>query len=250
MNKKKTATNKRLKTDSSKKVEQKVSAPKKTSKKKETQEMDFSEVNSAGISPRSKIFTKKYLYTFAIVLAVIGLLFAASRYWVIAWVDNKPVTKFALFALLEKRDNGKTAEELIVESLLTSEGNKKRQVVSEEEVSAEIKKIEDQQGGAAQLDQILSIRGLNRDDFMKLVKQQLLIQKLFGEGVNISEEDIDKYIKDNEDTLTPEVLGAPESSEAAKLRDGIKEQLKWGKVNENYNNWLKEVLNSARVMRN
>lgn len=248
--KKKPTTNRNAKVNSLKKVEQKISSPGKSPKKKVAEEINFSGIGSGEKAPKSKIFTRKYLYVSAIILAVIGLLFAASRFWVIAWVDNKPVTKFALFALLEKRDNGKTTEELIVESLLASEGSKKRQVVNEEEVLTEIKKIEDQQGGAQQLDQILSIRGLNKDDFKKLVKQQLLIQKLFGEGISITEEDIDKYIKDNEDTLTPEVLGAPESSEAAKLREGIKEQLKWGKVNENYNKWLQENLNGSRVIRN
>lgn len=240
----------RKKKTASKKTELKVSAPKKNTRKKTSEEAEFSDISSVDQFPKTRIITRKYLYTVVIVLAVIGVLFTASRFWVIAWVDNKPVTKFELYSVLEKRDAGKTSEELIVNALLKSEGAKQRQSVTEAEVEAEIKKIEDNQGGAQQLEQILSIRGLTREDFRKLVTQQLLIQKLFGKDITVSDEDVEKYIETEKASLDPQVLASPESSEAARMREGIKEQLKWNKVNENYNNWLKENLNSARVSRN
>lgn len=233
-----------------KKTELKVAAPRKTSRSKEIVETEASVFDSGDGTPKKRIITRKYLYAVVVVLAVIGVLFTASRFWVIAWVDNKPVTKFELYSVLESRDNGKTSEELIVNALLKSEGAKQRQSVGEAEIEEEIKKIESNQGGAAQLDQILSIRGLTRDDFRKLVSQQLLIQKLFGQGVNITDEDVTKFIESEKDSLDPQALANPESSEAAKMRDGIKEQLKWSKVNENYNNWLKDNLNGSRVSRN
>lgn len=222
----------------SRKTELKVVLPKKTTRKRENSE-----------SPRSKIFTKKYLYAVLIVLAVIGVLFTVSRFWIVAWVDNKPITRFELYSLLEKRDEGKTAEELIVERLLLSEGQKQKQAVSKAETEAEIKKIEEQQGGAAQLDQILSMQKLSREDFRKLVELQLLKQKLFSNGVNITKDDVEKYIEDNKASLPANILNNPESSEAAKLRDSAKEQLKQLKVNENFNNWLNENLKGSRVIR-
>lgn len=233
-----------------KKAELKVSVPKKNTRKKASENAEFSEINSVEQSPKTRIITRKYLYSVVIVLAVIGVLFTASRFWIIAWVDNKPVTKFELYSVLEKRDAGKTSEELIVNALLKSEGAKQRQSVSDAEVETEIKKIEDNQGGAESLDQILSIRGLTREDFRKLVTQQLLIQKLFGKDVAVSDEDVEKYIETEKASLDPQVLATPESSEAARMREGIKEQLKWNKVNENYNNWLKENLDGGRVSRN
>lgn len=232
----------------SKKSELKVTVPKKTIRKK-TSEKAFSEFEQSGSSLKTKIITKKYLYAALVVLALIGLLFAASRFWIVAWVDNKPITKFELYSLLEKRDEGKTAEELIVQRLLLSEGQKQKQAVSASETETEIKKIEDQQGGPEQLNQILSIQRLSREDFKKLVELQLLKQKLFSGNVNISEEDVNKYIEENKQSLPANVLNNPESSEAAQLRDGVKEQLKQLKVNENFNTWLEESLKSSRVIR-
>lgn len=229
-------------------ITQKVSAPKKTTRKKETTEMNVSEMDSReSTSPKSRIITRKYLYAVAGVVVLIGLLFIASRFWVIAWVDNKPVTKFELYSLLEKRDEGKTSQELINEKLLESEGQKQRQSVSEDEVQAEIKKVEDQQGGAEQLKQVLAANGTTYEDFEKLVKRQLLIQKLFGGGINITDADVDKYIADNKEMMPPTVMNNPESSEAAKLKENVKEQLKWGKISENYQKWTQENLNSSRV---
>jgi len=236
------------KTTARTKVEQKVSAPKKVTRKK-VSESNFSEVESTDSSPKSKMITKKYLYAVAGVLAIIGVLFAGSRLWVVAWVDNKPITKFELYSLMEKRDEGKTAEELIVQKLLKSEGEKQKQGVTNEEIEAEIKKVEEQQGGAAQLDQILQVNRTSREDFRKLVELQLVKQKLFGASVNISDDDVAKYIEENKDSLPPEVLANPESSEAAKLKDSAKEQLKQMKVNENFNKWLEETLKSSRVSR-
>ncbi len=233
----------------SRKVEQKVSAPKKITRKKTDSEMNFSDVDTSESSSRTRVISKKYLYAVAIVLALIGLLFAASRFWVVAWVDNKPITKFELYSLLEKRDEGKTTEELIVQKLLKSEGDKQRQVVSEAEIEAEIKKVEEQQGGAAQLDQILQVNRTSREDFRKLVELQLIKQKLFGQGVDITDADVDKYIEENKDSLPPGVLDNPESSEAAKLRESAKEQLKQMKINENFNKWLEETMQSKRVSR-
>lgn len=230
-----------------KKAELKVSAPKKSSRK--TAEKEISDFEVSQSAPKTKIITKKYIYAVLIILAAIGLLFTASRYWIIAWVDNKPISKFELYALMEKRDEGKTAEELIVQRLLLSEGQKQKQAVSAAETEAEIKKIEEQQGGAEQLDQILSIQRLSREDFKKLVELQLLKQKLFSNGVNITDEDVNKYIDENKESLPANVLNNPESSEAAQLKDNVKEQLKQLKVNDNFNTWLEESLKGSRVIR-
>lgn len=235
-------------------VEQRVSTssriakPKRVTRKK-TVESNFSDFDNDDSAPKSRVISKKYLYAVAIILALIGLLFAASRMWVVAWVDNKPITKWELYSLLEKRDEGKTAEELIVQSLLRSEGDKQRQNVSEAEIEAEIKKVEEQQGGAAQLDQILQVNRTTREDFRKLVELQLIKQKLFGQDVNITDEDVNKYIEENKDSLPPGVMDNPESSEAARLRESAKEQLKQMKINENFNKWLEETMNSSRVSR-
>lgn len=237
------------KATTSKRADQKVTAPKKSSRKKETTQSTISESATSSESRTPKILTRKYLYAIVVILAFIGVLFTISRFWVVAWVDNKPITKFELYALLEKRDAGKTTEELIVQRLLESEGKKQNQAVTDAEIQSEIKKIEDQQGGAAQLDQILSIQQLTRDDFAKLVRLQLLKQKLFSGGVNVTTDEVTKYIEENKEALPAAVLNNPEGSEAAQLKLNVEEQLRQTKINDNFNKWLQDNLNGSRVMR-
>lgn len=227
---------------------QKVTTPKKVTRKKET-EVTTSEVASMETAPKSKIITRKYIYAVLAVLILVGLLAASSKYWVVAWVDHKPVTKFELYSMLEKRDQGKASEELIVEKLLESEGQKQKQSISEAEVEAEVKKVETQQGGKEQLDQVLAANGTTYEDFRQLVKRQLLIQKLFGQGINITDADVAKYMEENKDALPPTITANPESSEAAQLKESVKEQLKWTQVSQNYSKWVQEALNSSRVMK-
>lgn len=226
----------------------KVSSPRKSTRKSELQEESFDMDSSS--APKSKIITRKYIYAVLIVLGLIGVIFVSSKYWVVAWVDNKPVTKFELYSLLEKRYGKDASEELIVEKLLLSEAQKQRLDVPAAEVQAEIVKIETQQGGAEQLNQILTVQNLSRPDFEKLVKLQLLKAKLFGKEANITEGDVDKYIEENKASLPPAVLANKEGSEAAQLRAGVQEQLKQMKVNQNFNTWLDEALKSTRVIRN
>jgi len=264
---KKTASKEQVKT---KRVEQRVSSPKKnpaktisrsearvtaskTSKPKTTSrrktEETFSDIEEGTDSPKTRVISRKYVYAVLAVLIIAALLFLASRMWIVAWVDNKPITKFELYSLLEKRDEGKTTDELIIQKLLKSEGEKQGQKITDAEIEAEIKKVEDAQGGAAQLDQILQVNRTSREDFRKLVELQLIKQKLFGEGSEATEGAVDKYIEDNKDQLPPAVLSNPESSEAAKLRQSVKEQLKQMKINENFNKWLEEAMASSRVSR-
>lgn len=231
------------------KSELKVSSPKKTARKTKASEENFSDIDSSSKTPKTRIITRKYLYAVLIVLALIGVLFASSRLWVAAWVDNKPITKFELYSVLEKRYGKDATEELIVEKLLLSEAQKQKQDISEAEVQSEIAKIEKQQGGPEQLNQILTVQNLSRADFQKLVKLQLLKSKLFGKDINITDADVEKYIEENKASLPAETLANKESSEAAQLRAGVKEQLKQTKVNGNFNNWLNDALKSTRVAR-
>lgn len=237
------------KTAVSKRTDQTVASPKRSIRKKTTSDITSADIDSMESAPKTKIITKKYLYAVAGIIVVVGLLFAASRLWVVAWVDNKPITKFELFALMEKRDEGKTADELIQEKLLLSEGQKQRQSVSDAEIEAEILKVETAQGGAAQLDQILAMNRISRVDFRKLVELNLLKQKLFGGDVNITDEQVAAFLEENKASLPPEVMANPESSEAAQTRDRAKEQLKQTKINENFSKWLEEAMQSSRVMR-
>lgn len=200
--------------------------------------------SALGMMPR---LSKRNAYILVAVLGLLLLLGVASRYMVVAWVDKKPITKFELYGNLDKRYGKDMREELIVEKLLDNEASKRNVKVSEAEINQEAKKIEDQQGGGDKLDQILQAQGISRDDFRKIVRLQLLRQKIFGQDVSVADDEVNKYIEDNKSSFV-----ASDSSELKiddKLKASVKDQLLQQKVNLAFNTWLNDALNGSRVVR-
>lgn len=227
---KKTKTTKKVKTES-------VSKP-------STRKSIFYNLGTGVATLKSEIFEKKSKKTISIVLLVIGLgllAFLASRYLVVAWVGNTPITRIQLYKELEKRYGKDTREQLIVQTLVEQEAKAKGISISQSEIDAEIQKIEKEQGGADKLNEILQLQNINRGDFRNLVRLQLLRQEMFGQGAEITDKELDQYIKDNKEQL-------PENMDQ-NLRETIRNNLKQQKINESFNKWLQETLESAKVKR-
>lgn len=180
-----------------------------------------------------------------VILLVLG--YIANRYLVIAWVDNRPITRLEYYHDLAAKYGKDEREQLIVENLIESEATKKGITVSDQEVNSQIAQIEAQQGGASQLDQVLQMQNLTRQDLNKLVKLQIMRQKLFGAGLNISDDEINQYIEQNKTSL-PEIK-ANDASGEAQLRDNIRQQLLQQKVSATFSAWLQTTSNSSRVIR-
>jgi hypothetical protein len=191
---------------------------------------------------------KKTLAIIATLIVLGGLLYLAGKYAVIAWVDNRPITRFQLFSNLEKRYGKDMTEQLIVENLILSEARQKNMTVSDEEIATEIKKIEEQQGGADQLNQILQVQGISQSEFNNLIKLQLLRTKIFGEGIAITDQQIDEYIEQNRENIPTATEGASQADKD-KLRVDVKEQLLQEQISTRFNEWLRNNLQGERVKR-
>lgn len=179
------------------------------------------------------------LVIFLVAGGLVTLAVLASRYLVVAWVDNKPITRLEYFQALDQKYGSGLIEQLIVERLVMQEALKRVISVSNEEIEAEIKKIEEGQGGKDNLGQILQVQGISQSEFYKLVRLQLLKQKMFDKDVVVTEEDVKTYLESQNQTLTID----------DQQRKEITSQLKLQKINNNFNNWLREALQSSRVKR-
>ena len=191
--------------------------------------------------PRPQFKLSKGLYLLLLILGIVVLLvILSSRYLIVAWVDKKPITRFEYYQQLGKKYGKDFREQMIVEKLILDEAQKRGVTVSASEIQDEIKKFEAQQGGAAQLDQILTMQGLSKDEFNKLVRLQLLRQKMFSNGITVTDDEVNKYTDQNKDQI-------PEVTE--KTKNDIKEQLRQQKINSNFKNWLQQELQGPRVQR-
>lgn len=192
--------------------------------------------------------SKRTLALAATIVVIGGLLYLAGRYAVIAWVDNRPITRFQLYSNLENRYGKDMTEQLIVENLIVSEARQKNISATDGEIDAEIKKIEEQQGGADQLNQILQVQGIGQAEFRNLIKLQLLRTKIFSEGIMVSDQQIDSYIDQNKENIPAATEGAS-PDDKVKLRQDVKDQLVQEQVSTKFNEWLKTNLQGDRVKR-
>lgn len=195
--------------------------------------------------PTTKRNFVKALRTYTLIvitfLVVIGIFWLASKYLVVAWVNKKPVTRFEYYSLLEKKDQGTTLDQLIRDKLLADEVAKNGIKVDPGEIDNRIKLIEQQQQGAEGLDMLLQSYGLTREEFPNVIKRQLEIEKLFGQNINITDEDINKFIEENKAQITEPVDD--------KLKQQVRDELKSQKTNEAYTKWLQEAMQGKSVIK-
>lgn len=217
----------------------------------EKPEMTESEIQTRSLSKFP--ISRKTTYIILLALGLVVLLFAANKYLVVAWVDKKPVTAFEYYSTLSKRYGKDVSEELIVQKLLENEAANKKITISNDDLNNEIKKIEEQQGGADKLEQILQAQNISRNEFERLVKLQLMRTKLFADQGNVTDGDVDAYITENQDAFAPttDANGAETDPKSdPKLRESIKEQLKQQKINASFSAWLQTARQSDRVVNN
>lgn len=184
---------------------------------------------------------KKTLPIAVVVVGLITLAILASKYLVVAWVGNSPITRIGLYQEMEKRYGKDTREQLIMQQLINDEAKSKGISVSDAEIATEIQNIQKEQGGADKLNEVLKLQNISQTDFKDLVKMQLLRQKMFGTNVEVTDKELEDYLTQNKDQL-PETVDD-------KMKADIKNNLKQQKVAQNFNTWLQEALKSSKVKR-
>jgi hypothetical protein len=172
---------------------------------------------------------------------IVALLLILLPHLAVAWVDGKPITIFSYYHALDQKYGKDTKDQMISEQLVTDEAAKRGVSVSQDEVNSQIKLLEDQASGSANLNDILAQQGLTRSDFEKQIKLQSLIKKMFDSEASVSSQDVDNYIQQNKSQLPDPVDD--------KTKQSITDQLKQQKLVQAFQTWLSGAQNSNRVIK-
>ncbi|HEY4477359.1 MAG TPA: SurA N-terminal domain-containing protein, partial [Candidatus Paceibacterota bacterium] len=133
------------------------------------------------------------------VIIVVGAL--AYRYkglLVAATVNGSPISRFSVIEELEKKSGKATLDALIIQKLIAVEAQKKGITVNDNDVNAEIKKIEEQlkeQGKT--LAEALSAQGMTEEDLRVQLATQKKLEKLLADKIQVTDEEIAQFIKDS-----------------------------------------------------
>jgi len=223
-------------------------ATKTSSRKKSTSRSKSVAVKSAPAEDSIKTSSTKTKHS-KIAVAIIGgilllllVMFALKSFLIAATVNGQPISRITVIKELEKQGGQQTLEGLITRALIVQEAEKRNLTISEDEIAAEIKKIEeslkDQQ---TTLDEALSLQGMSREDLNRDIRLQLLVQKLVEEKVSLTDEEVEKYVQEN-DSFFPE-----DATQEKKLEDG-REQLRQQKISVETQNLIDELRKSAKTI--
>ncbi len=159
------------------------------------------------VSPKviAKLPKKIFLYIF-ILLVVAGVIYFGGKVFYAASVNGQLINRFSVIKDLEKQGGKKTLDTIILKTLINQEAKKRKLAVSQQEIDAELQKIEKNvtsQGST--LDALLLQQGMTRSDLIGEIKLQLLVTKMVDKNISVSAKEVDEYLanQNSQNSLDP-----------------------------------------------
>jgi dGTP triphosphohydrolase len=175
-----------------------------------------------------------------VIIALGVLVYFYKGLFIAATVNGSPISRLTVIHTLEKASGKSLLDSLITEKLIQNEANAKGITVSDDEINAQIATIQDQitaQGST--LDAALSAQGMNMDDLKKQIILQKEMEKLVADKINVTDEEVAQYIKDN-------AISIPEGQEAA-TNDQVKNKLRNQKLNTEAQALISDLKAKAKI---
>ncbi|VVA43835.1 conserved hypothetical protein [Candidatus Roizmanbacteria bacterium] len=164
----------------------------KLSEKRMIIEKVVDEVKTPGVAVK---FPKKlFLYVF-ILFIVLGGVYFGKKVFFAASVNGQLINRLSVIKDLEKQGGKKVLETIVLKTLINQEAQKRKLVVTQKELDAELQKIEknvSSQGST--LEALLAQQGMTKNDLVGEIKLQLLVTKMVEKNVSVTEKEIDSYL--------------------------------------------------------
>jgi len=142
----------------------------------------------------------KFLTLLLIIVVVALVIFKYGSWFVPAMVDNKPITRFAVWQKLEANYGAQTLDDLVNEITLDKAIAASGVTVDQAKVDEQIASIRTQFESMGGLDAALTQRGMTLADLEKVVRTQLTIEEILKDQAVVTDEEIQKDFDDNADT--------------------------------------------------
>lgn len=179
----------------------------------------------------------------AIILGVViaGLLAVNRGLVIAAVVNNKPIFRWTMNGVLVSRFGAQTLDNMITEQLIGDEASRLNITVTQKEIDAKQQEILASFGGNVTLEEVLKFQGMTKADFDQQIRLQMLLTKIIGKDVSITDEEVAQYIADNPSTLV--------ATESEAMNKEAREAILTQKVGEKLQSWFTELKNKAKIYR-
>ena len=176
-----------------------------------------------------------------IIIVLVILAFLLKGLFIAALVNGQPITRLSIIQELEKQGGKQALSALVNQVLILQTAKKKNVEVSQKEIDAQAKQIEDSLTKQGQnLETALAVQGMTRQDFLMQLKLRSLVEKLLGDRIKVSDKEVTDYIEKNKESL-------PTNLKEDEIKKGVKEQLKQQKLASASQAWLAELNKNAKI---
>ncbi len=176
----------------------------------------------------------------AVILIIITVLFTKG-FFIAATVNGQTISRWAVIKELEKQGGKQALESMIEKRVIDAELSKIMVAVPSAEVDQEVKKIEEQvalQGGTLQ--DALAAQGLTEEKLRDQIVQQKKLEKLLGDRVTVSAQEVDAYMKESK--IVP-----PKEAKIEDFKKQISEQLRQQKFQQAAQKWFSDLMAGAKI---
>ena len=176
-----------------------------------------------------------------VILVILGGAFAYKGLFVAATVNNMPISRLSVIQELEKNSGQQALDIIITKKLIEAEATKAKVTVSQTDIDAEIKKIEDQvskQGGT--LEMALAQQGITEEQLREQLDLQKKMEKILEEKIRITDEEVSQYLAQSQTDI-------PNGVSDEDFKNQIREQLKGQKFNAEADKWITGIRAAAKI---
>ncbi len=198
--------------------------------------------NSTGGGRSVKVHRSTVFVVIGIVLIAL-ILYYGRGLFVAAVVNGQPVSRLSLVKEAE-RESGKQAMAMLVRNILVEQEASRQNVkVSDKELSDQIKTIENNLSKQGQsLDATLKSESMSREDLDRIVRLDLMVGKLVGKEIKITDKDVADYIDKNKDFL-------PKDQKTDALNKLVRERIKQEQLSGKAQIWLADLEKKASIFK-
>lgn len=171
-----------------------------------------------------------------------ALVLSFKNLFIVALVNNHPISRVALDRELEKQAGSNILENMIIKTLINQNAKKKGINITPVEVSQQIAEIEKQFSGQDQsLDTLLATRGQTRKDLTEQIQIQLMVEKILADEAKVTDEEIAKYFEENKSSF-------PKGTVLEDKKEEIKEMLYQQKMSDAFQTWTDKMKEEAKII--
>ena len=173
---------------------------------------------------------------------IVALGYAFKSLFVVALVNNQPITRIKVIQELERQGGEQTLSAIVSQTLIEQEAKKKGIRVTKEEIAAEVKKVEAQLKSQGQsLDQVLSAQGLTRKDVEDQTEIRIMLEKLLVNKVKVTDKEVDAAYEVQKEGFGPTVS---EKQGKEQVRQNLKDQ----KLSTEVQAYLQALQRKAKIL--